>query len=135
MSIYFHKSNNNQIGLTYGQLRHSNTAGNEACKAMLTCHDKLITSLANDYLNIAGLLLAREFISDELSAKMLLPSLTPKEKATFPVTAIREKIKLDPQMLQFTELMKLFSIHDSTKCIVSLLQSAYKGEVRYNYNN
>ena len=92
---------------------------NEGYKAMLAYHDKLVITLATDYLNIAGVLLARGFISDEISAKMLLPSSTPNEKATILVTAVREKIKLTPQ--QFPELMKTFSEHTSTKCIVKLL--------------
>ena len=99
----------------------------EAYKAILTCHDKLVTALATDHLNIAGLLLAKEFISDEVFDRMLLPYSTPNEKAAILVTAVREKIKLAPQ--QFQELMELFSEHSSAKYIVKSLQSAYQGEL------
>ena len=104
---------------------HSNV-DNEGYKAMLTCHDKLVTALATDYLTIAGALLAHGFVSEEVSAKMLLPSSTPNEKATVIVTAVRERIKIAPQ--HFMELVKIFSEHTSTKCVVSLLQSTYQGE-------
>ena len=80
---------------------HSNT-DNEGYKAMLACHAKLVTALATDYLTIAGVLLAQGFISDEISAKMLLLSSTPNEKATILVTAVREKIKIAPQ--QFPDI-------------------------------
>ena len=94
---------------------------------MLACHDKLVTALAMDCLNIAGVLLAQGFISDEISAKMLLTSSTPNEKATILVIAVREKIKIARQ--QFPELMNIFSEHTSTKCIAKLLQSAYQGDI------
>ena len=99
----------------------------EAYKAILTCHDKLVTAIATDHLNIAGSLLAKEFISGETYDKMLLLSLTSNEKAAILVTAVREKIKLAPQ--RFQELVKLFSEHSSSKYIVKLLQSAYQGEL------
>ena len=113
-------------GSTHSQSLHSNIK-NKAYKAMLICHDKLVTALATDYLNVAGFLLARGFISDEISAKMLLPSSTPNEKATILVTAVREMIKNAPQ--QFPELMEILSEHTSTKLIVKSLQSAYQGEL------
>ena len=106
-------------------LCHSNV-DNEGYKAMLACHDKLVTALATDYLSIAGVLLAHGFVSEEVFAKMLLPSLTPTEKATVVVTAVRERIKNAPQ--NFPEVVKIFSEHTSTTCVVNLLQSSYRGE-------
>ena len=88
---------------------------------------QLVTAFAIDCLNIvAGLLYAQGYISDEISAKMLLP-LTPNEEATLLVVAFREKIKLAPQLM-FPELVKLFLENNSTKCIVNLLQSAKQGD-------
>ena len=104
---------------------HSNV-DNEGYKAMLACHDKLVTALATDYLTIAGALLARGFISEEVYAKMLLPSSTSYEKGTILVTAVRERIKIAQQ--HFLELVKIFSEHTSTKSVITLLQSAYQGE-------
>ena len=105
---------------------HSNI-DNEGYKAMLACHDKLVTAIATDYLTIAGILLACGFISEEVSSKMLLPSSTPTEKATILVTAMRERIKIAPQ--HFSELVRILSRNTSTECIVSLLQSTYQGKI------
>ena len=55
---------------------HSNI-DKEGYKAMLDCHDKLVTAIATDYLTIAGALLSHRFVSEEVYAKMLLPSSTP----------------------------------------------------------
>ena len=115
-------------GLTHSQSLHSSIK-NEANKAMLTCHDKLVTALATDYLNVAGFLLARGFITDEISAKMLPTSSTPNEKASTLVTAVREMIKNHDAPQQFPELMEILSEHTSTKWIVKSLQSAYQGEL------
>ena len=107
-------------------IHHSNI-DNEGYNAMLDCHDKLVTAIATDYLTIAGALLAHRFVSEEVYAKMLLPSSTPNEKATVLAAAIRERMKLAPQ--HFSELMKILSGHTSTECVVSSLQSAYQGEI------
>ena len=115
------KENNQILGPTHGQSQHTNIE-NKEYKAMVTFHNQLITAIATDYLNIAGILLAEGFISDEISAKMLLPYSTPNEKATILIIAVRDKIKLAPHL--FLELVKLFSEQKSTQCIVNLLQSA-----------
>ena len=47
---------------------HHSNSDNEGYKVMLTCHDKLITALAADYLNIARALLTRKLISDDILA-------------------------------------------------------------------
>ena len=92
-----------------------------ACKAIIRCHDKLVTALSNDILTISGVLVAKEFIPAESSSKMLLPNLTPQEKATMLVIAITEKIKLVPD--RFQELIKIFSEQTCTKDIVASLSS------------
>ena len=92
-----------------------------AYKAIIRCHDKLVIALSNDILTISGVLVAKEFIPAELSSKMLLPILTPQEKATMLVIAITEKIKLAPD--RFQELIKIFSEQTSTKDIVTNLSS------------
>ena len=92
-----------------------------AYKAIVRCHDKLVTAFSTDILTISGVLVAREFIPPEISGKMLLPNLTPQEKATSLVSAITKKIKLDPD--QFQELIKIFSEQACTKDIVTSLSS------------
>ena len=71
-----------------------------AYKAIIHCSDKLVTALSTDILSISGVLVAKEFIPAESSSKMLLPNLTPQEKATILVIAITEKIKLVPNRFQ-----------------------------------
>ena len=92
-----------------------------AHKAIIRCHDKLVTAFSTDILSISGALVAKEFIPAESSSKMLLPNLTPQEKATILVIAITEKIKLVPN--RFQELIKIFSEQTSTKDIVMSLSS------------
>lgn len=101
---------------------------NKCYNAMITHHSKLVAAVTTEYLTLAGVLLSHEFISNEIHAEMLLPSSTPNKKATILVTAVTERIKIAPQ--QFLELMKIFSEHTSTKCMVELLQhSANQGEI------
>ena len=92
-----------------------------AHKAIIRCHDKLVTSFSTDILSISGALVAKEFIPAESSSKMLLPNLTPQEKATILVIAITEKIKLVPN--RFQELIKIFSEQTCTKDIVTSLSA------------
>ena len=92
-----------------------------AHKAIIRCHDKLVTAFSTDILSISGALVAKEFIPAESSSKMLLPNLTPQEKATILVIAITEKIKLVPN--RFQELIKIFSEQTCTKDIVTSLSS------------
>ena len=92
-----------------------------AYKAMIHCRDKLVTAVSSDILSISGILVANEFIPPEISSKMLLPTLTPQEKATSLVIAITEKVKLVPN--RFQELIKLFSEQICTKDIVPSLSS------------
>ena len=92
-----------------------------AYKAIIQCRDKLVTALSTDILTISGVLVAKEFIPAESSSKMLLPNLTPQEKATILVIAITEKIKLAPN--RFQELIKILSVQTCTKDIVKNLSS------------
>ena len=92
-----------------------------AHKAIIRCHDKLVTAFSTDILSISGALVAKEFIPAESSSKMLLPNLTPQEKATILVIAITEKIKLVPN--RFQELIKIFSEQTCTKDIVTSLSA------------
>ena len=92
--------------------------------AMIHCHDKLVTALSTDILSMSGILVANEFVPTEISSRMLLPTLTPQEKATSLVIAITEKIKLAPD--RFQELINIFSEQSCTKDVVTQLSSHVK---------
>ena len=95
-----------------------------AYKGMIHCHDKLVTALSTDILSMSGILVANEFVPAEISSKMLLPTLTPQEKATSLVIAITEKIKLAPD--RFQKLINIFSEQSCTKDVVTQLSSHVK---------
>ena len=101
--------------------------------AMVKCSDKLVTSLSTDILHMAEVLLAKEFITEEIHSKMLLSSSTPQMKATILVSAVRNKINIAPH--RFRELMKIFSEETSTKDIFKILQSAYQGKKKFLYKS
>ena len=69
----------------------ADTSSEPAYKAMIHCHDKLVTALSSDITTMSGILLAKEFIPAELSSKMLLPNFTPQEKATILINVVTDK--------------------------------------------
>ena len=98
--------------------------GNKESLTILAYQDQLINAISADTIRIAGVLRECEFISDEVSGKILRPSSTPQEKAAILVTAVLEKMKNDPK--QFPDLIRVFSEQVSTKDIAERLQSAYQ---------
>ena len=72
---------------------------------------------------MAGILLANEFISTEVYSKMLINSYTPSEKAAVVISAVMDKIKIDP--LRFSELLKILSEHFNAKEVVKHLRFTY----------
>ena len=109
---------------------------NRESQTILTYQDQLINAISTDTLIIAGVLRECEFISDEVSGKILRPSPTPQEKATILVNAVREKIRTTPK--RFPELIRIFSEQVSTKDIAEMLQFAYQGKSKFSnsrYNN
>ena len=106
------------VPMTTGSVGKSSGA---AYKAMIRCHDKLVTAISPDVITISGILLAKEFIPSEISSKMLLPNFTPQEKATILVNAVTDKIKIAPK--RFDDLIKTFSEQNCTKDIVLSLSS------------
>ena len=95
-----------------------------AYKAMIHCHDKLVTALSTDILSMSGILVANEFVPAEVSSKMFLSTLTPQEKTTSLVIAITEKIKLAPD--RFQNLINIFTEQSCTKDVVTQLSSHVK---------
>ena len=92
---------------------------------MTNCYTQLVTALSLDILNISGHLFAKEFITEDIHAKMLNIAPTEPEKAHILVTSLKNKIKVAPHL--FAELLKIFSEQSSTKEIHKILQSAYQG--------
>ena len=101
--------------------------GNAEQKTMTKCYTQLVTTLSLDILNISGHLLAKEFITEDVHAKMLNKTETEQERAHILATSLKDKIKVAPQC--FFELMKMFSEQSSTKEIHKILQLAYQGTV------
>ena len=95
-----------------------------AYKAMISSHDKLVTALSMDVIKMSGAFVEKEFITPEMSSKMLLSNFTEREKATILVNAITDKINIAPK--RFDELVKIFSEQTCTKDIVDSLLSLIK---------
>ena len=94
-------------------------------KTMTKCYIQLVSALSLDILNISGHLLAKEFITEDIHAKMLNKTATDLERAHILVTSLKDKIKVAPQ--RFAELLEIFSEQSSTKELLTILQSAYQG--------
>ena len=109
-------------GSTQSHTKTSKTTAseNKESQTILTCQVQLIDAIAADTLSVAVALQEQEFISDEVSGKILRPSSSPQEKATILVNAVRKKIKTAPK--RFPELMRVFSEQASTKNIAEMLQ-------------
>ena len=113
-------------------LSKSSVPENKESLTILTYQDKLINAISADTLNITGVLREYDFISDEVSAKIIHPSPTPQEKATILVDAVREKIRTVPK--RFSELIRVFSTEASTKDIAEMLQSDYQNKSKFPYS-
>ena len=98
---------------------------NEECSAMISCNSELISALSIDPLSIAGILLSKGLISEEINAKMLISTFTNREKSTILVNTLREKIKLNP--LHFYELIDLFFECQLAQDIADVLLDTYQG--------
>ena len=113
------------------QSAKSTVSDNKESQTMLANQDQLVNAISADTLSIAGVLRECDFISDEVSGKILRPSSTPQEKATILVNAVKEKIKTDPK--RFPELIRIFSEQALTKDIAKMLQSAYQDKSKFSY--
>ena len=89
-------------------------------------HD-LMLALSNEPVGVAGILLGKGFISNEVMSKMLVVSYTSTEKATILIEAVRNKIELAPS--KFTELLEILSEVASAKEVVESLHSTYQSEL------
>ena len=124
-------SQTHEDGSTQSQ-SESSVPENKESLTILTYQDKLINAISADTLNITGVLREHDFISDEVSGKILRPSSIPQDKASIIlVDAVREKIKTAPK--RFPELIRLFSAEASTKDIAEMLQSDYQNKSKLPY--
>ena len=118
-------------GSTQSHTHQSNSSvpENKESLTILTYQDKLINAISADTLNVAGVLREHDFISDEVSGKILRPSSTPQEKATVLVSAVKKKIKTAPK--RFPELIRVLSEQVSTKDVAEMLHSAYQDNSKF----
>ena len=106
----------------------SSVPENKESLTILTYQDKLINAISADIISVAGVLREREFISDEVTGKIVRYS-TAQEKANILFSAIREKIKTAPK--RFPELIRVFSEQASTKDVAEMLHSAYQDKSKF----
>ena len=92
----------------------------EPYQIMLNCNDKLVTAISLDPQCIAGILLTKGLIPENIEAQMRQCS-TPHERATILVTAVRKRIEIAPK--RFHEFLKILSQQPWTKDIAEILQS------------
>ena len=89
-------------------------------------HDLMI-ELAKEPLGVAGILVAKEFIPEDIMSKMLIVPYTPNEKATILIEAVKNMIKLAPS--KFTEFLEILSEMTNAKDVVESLRSTYRSEL------
>lgn len=97
---------------------------NPAYRTMLTCHRELVTALMDNVLEVAGILLSKLLIAEDIEEQMLLHSI-PREKATILVSAVRNRIKIAPR--RFDEFVLALKALTWTEDIVETLLSTYRG--------
>ena len=96
-------------------------------KSILNLTPELITALSNDPLGVAGILLSKELICEEVHSKMLVHCYTPAEKAAILVEAVKNTIKIAPHKFQcFLEILSEQQV--CAREIVERLRSTYQSE-------
>ena len=90
---------------------------------MLNCNMQLVEALSIDPLCIAGILLAKGFISDDKFSEMQISSQTPKFKAVNLVAAVKSKIKISPSA--FNGFLQILRELSWTKDIEIILWETY----------
>ena len=100
---------------------------------LVTNHDILINRLSCDPVEYAHHLLADKIISSSDNSKMKLPSLTPTEKATLLMSAVRERVESNPSTIHgfLKILLKDESNRDIVKVIEQPLGSLANGQSVY----
>ena len=96
-------------------------------KAITNRTRDLMLALSSDPVGVAGILVSKEFVSEETMSKVLVVSYTPTEKATILIEAVRNKIELAPS--KFTELLDILSEVACAKEVVESLRSTYQSKL------
>ena len=120
------KKNSPVLSLLGPQLKMASNSLPEVKAITIRTHD-LMLALSNEPVGVAGMLLSKGFISNEVMSKMLVVSYTPTEKATILVEAVRNNIELTPS--KFTELLESLSEMACAKEVVERLRSTYQSEL------
>ena len=97
-------------------------------KSILKQTPELTTALSNDSLGVAGILLSKELICDEVYSEMLIDSYTPAKKAAILIRAVRNTIEITPVKFQwFLEILSGQRV--CAKEVVERLRSTYQSEL------
>ena len=94
-------------------------------KSILKQIPDLTTTLSNDPLGVAGILLSKELICEEVYSEMLIDSYTPAKKAAILVRAVRNTIEIAPA--KFLEILSEQQV--CAKEVVERLRSTYQSEL------
>ena len=110
-----------------GPLLKMTSSASPEVKTITIRADDLTTALSNDPLGVAGILLSKGFISEDILLKIHETISTSTEKATILTEAIRDKIGLVPTM--FPDLLEILSGVSYVKEVVKGLRSTYDSEL------
>ena len=107
-------------------LKMASNSSPEVNAITIRTHDFML-ALSNEPVGVAGILLGKGFISNEVMSKMLVVSYTSTEKAAILIEAMRNKIELAPS--KFAELLEVLSEVECAKEVVDSLRSTYQSEL------
>jgi hypothetical protein len=98
-------------------------------KSILKQTHDLTTTLSNDPLGVAGILLGKELICEEIYSEMFMDSYTPAKKAAILVRAVRNTIEIAP--VKFQDFLEILSAQVCAKEVVEKLRSAYQSSLAH----
>ncbi len=96
-------------------------------KSILKQTHDLTTALSNDPLGVAGILLGKELISEEVYSEMFVDLYTSARKAAILVRAVRNTIEIVP--VKFQVFLEILSGQVCTKEVAERLRSTYQSEL------
>ena len=97
-------------------------------KSILKQIPDLTTALSNDSLGVAGRLLSKELICEEIYSEMFIDSYTSAKKAAILVRAVRNTIEVTPAKFQwFLEILSEQQV--CAKEVAESLRSTYRSEL------
>ena len=99
-------------------------------KAMTAHSQELTTSLSTNPLCVAGALVGKRFIQNEVLLKMLSDN-TPTGNTAILVEAVRNEIEVAPE--NFIKFLEILSEQSWAKEVVESLRSTYKSECCISY--